>query len=72
MSVKNKVRLVWIFPAVLLGTWLAVRTLAASPEAPLAAVVVSGRAEVEVNDRPLQRLIGGFAEAARQPSRAAR
>lgn len=67
MSVKNKVRLVWTFPAVLLASWLAVRTLAASPE-PVPATKASA-VNAELSDPSLHRLIGRFAEEARDRQR---
>jgi hypothetical protein len=67
MSVKS--RIIWIYPAILVASWLAMRTLAASPEqglddppAPLASARPQG---LEIRDAALERLIGHFAAAAR-------
>jgi hypothetical protein len=64
-----RTRLIWIIPAVLIASWLAVRSLAARPNvqglddppAPLAAVA----AQQEVIDPALAQLIGRFAAEAR-------
>ena len=61
MSANNKARILWIFPVVLLASWVAVRGLAASPDASASA------SNAEVADPSLRRLIGGFADAARAP-----
>jgi hypothetical protein len=71
MSAKNKVRLVWSFPAVLLASWLAVRTLAASPDSPPAKASFCS-AGTELSDPSLHRLIGRFAEEARDQQRSSR
>jgi hypothetical protein len=68
-----KVRLLWIIPALLVASWLAVRSLAASPapdqrnhdqlgDPPLPFASLSR----EVRDPALQRFIGGFAAQARR------
>jgi hypothetical protein len=62
-----KARLLWIVPAVLIASWLAVRSLAARPNsqglddppAPLAT------AQHQVTDPALAQLIGRFAAEAR-------
>jgi hypothetical protein len=71
MSVKA--RMFWIYPAILVASWLAVRSLAASPQlapedppAPLTLV------QPELKDTSLARLIGRFAEVARAERRATR
>ena len=67
-----KARLLWVIPALLIASWLAVRSLAASPAqqdrdawgdppGPFAAVVSS-----EVHDPALAKLISGFAAEARR------
>jgi hypothetical protein len=68
-----KARLVWIIPALLVASWLAVRSQAASPArdpqrsetlndppVPLASL------SREIRDPALARLIGGFAAEARR------
>ena len=61
-----KARILWIYPAILVASWLVVRSLAASPEealddppAPVTAM------QTEVRDVSLARLIARFAGAAR-------
>jgi hypothetical protein len=63
-------RLLWVIPALLIASWLAVRSLAASPahdrdawgDPPGPFAVVS----YEVNDPALAKLISGFAADARR------
>jgi hypothetical protein len=65
-------RLIWIIPALLVASWLAVRSLSASPAhqrdelgdppAPFASLATSR----EVRDPALTRLIGSFAAQARR------
>jgi len=70
MSVTVKARLLWVLPLVMVGSWMAVRTLAASPallvssRAGSARVVVAAAAP-QVSDPALARLINRFAAAAR-------
>jgi len=73
MSAKNKTRLFWILPAALLGSWLTVQSLSASPgsapnSSPVSSVVT---VNPEPNDASLQHLIGQFADAARAQQRQA-
>jgi hypothetical protein len=65
-------RLLWIIPALLVASWLAVRSLAASP-APARHDSEIGDPPVpfaslsrEVRDPALQRFIGGLAASARR------
>lgn len=65
-----KMRILWIYPAIVVASWLAVRSLGASPEqtAPAddpPAPLTELRAAPEVKDLSLARLIGRFAMAAR-------
>ena len=61
-----KARILWIYPVIVVASWLVVRSLAASPDAPLddppAPVVTM---QTEVRDVSLARLIARFAEVAR-------
>jgi hypothetical protein len=67
-----KARLLWIIPALLVASWLAVRSLAASPaqrdqrdglgDPPVPFASLSR----EVHDPALARVIGGFAAQARR------
>ena len=79
MSAKNKTRLIWILPVALLGSWLTVQGLSASPgslpslspslsPASAASVVTM---DPEPSDASLQHLIGHFADAARARQRQA-
>jgi len=66
-------RLLWLCPAVVMGSWLAVRTLGASPEQPFpvylqsdALLPLSASTETaEIRDAALAQMIGRFAAAAR-------
>ena len=67
-----KARLFWIIPALLVASWLAVRSLAASPArnqgdlgAPPVPFASLAQAR-QVRDPALARFIGGFAAAARR------
>jgi len=69
MSVK--MRILWIYPAILLASWLAVRSIAASPEAlddPPVPLASARRASSEIRDPALQRFIGHLAAVARSRS----
>ena len=70
MSVR--MRLVWLYPAILLASWLAVRTLAASPQRglddPPAPLASAGPASPELRDPALERFIGRLAAVARSRS----
>jgi hypothetical protein len=64
-----KTRLLWVYPAIFLASWLAVRTLAASPAtglddppAPLASAIGASR---EIKDPALETFIGRLADVAR-------
>jgi hypothetical protein len=66
-----KLRSVWILPAIVVASWLAVRSLAASPgqglddpPAPLASAQTA-HAHIDVRDPGLERLIKRFAAVAR-------
>jgi hypothetical protein len=76
MSAKRKMRMVWLFPAVVVASWLTVRTLAASadtsPPTSPAATAALASADAEIGDPSLRRLIAGFADAARARQSAAR
>jgi len=67
MSVKA--RLLWIYPAIFVASWLAVRTLAASPPAglddPPAPLASAQTAPSEIRDPGLERFIGRLAAVAR-------
>lgn len=65
-----KTRLLWICPLAVMVSWLAVRTLSASPEARLPSMAVAGSAEIK--DAALAELIGRFAAAARSAPQQAR
>jgi hypothetical protein len=61
-----KARILWIYPAIVVASWLVVRSLAASPDAPLDDPPVSmTTTQTEVRDVSLARLIARFAEVAR-------
>ena len=73
MSVK--MRIIWIYPVILVASWLAVRSLAASPElaTPMEDPPVPlTSAQPEVKDPSLSRLIARFALVARADWRASR
>ena len=65
-------RLLWIIPALLVASWLAVRSLAASPARPHDEMgdppvpFASLARSREVRDPALTRFIGAFAAAARR------
>ena len=72
-----RARLLWVIPALLIASWLAVRSLAAStaqqrdawgdPPGPFAADSHEGEArEAELKDPALSKLIAGFAAEARR------
>jgi len=66
MSVK--MRILWIYPAIFLASWLVVRSLAASPEAlddPPVSLASARRAPREIRDPALQRFISNLAAVAR-------
>ena len=67
MSVKT--RLLWVYPAIFLGSWLAVHALAAGPdvvlEDPPAPLASSSRAPREIEDPMLETFIGRLAAVAR-------
>jgi hypothetical protein len=65
MSATIKARIIWIYPAVLIASWLAVRALAASPEAALSPAAVFTSAGAEIRDPSLKQLIARFAAVAR-------
>jgi hypothetical protein len=70
MSLKT--RILWVIPVLVAGSWLAVRSLAASPvefldDPPLAARVAAPAEEI--HDPALARLVGDFAALARAPRR---
>jgi hypothetical protein len=65
-------RLLWLCPAVVMISWLAVRTLGASPESSLKArrqpdalLSVSASETAEIRDAALAQMIGRFAAVAR-------
>jgi hypothetical protein len=72
-------RLLWIIPTLLVASWLAVRSLAASPPSSLSARSPASRGPADLGDPPaplaslsrelrdpaLSRYIGGLAAAAR-------
>ena len=61
-----KARIFWIYPAILVASWLVVRSLAASPDEALGDPPVPVTAtQTEVRDVSLARLIARFAEVAR-------
>jgi hypothetical protein len=66
-----KTRLLWVFPAVLVASWLAVRSLAASsPEVVMDDPPLSlGSQARELPDPALGRMIGHFADVARAARR---
>jgi hypothetical protein len=69
MSLKT--RILWVFPVLVVGSWLAVRSLAASPREVLDDPPLTARAEAlqEIHDPALARLVGDFAAIARAPRR---
>jgi hypothetical protein len=60
-------RLLWLCPAVVMISWLGVRTLGASPEQarPDALLPVASLETAEIRDSALAQMIGRFAAAAR-------
>jgi hypothetical protein len=75
MSATSKARVLWIYPSILLASWLVVRVLAASPAesvkpratepSPYQPSVVASTSSDEIRDDSLRELIARFAEAAR-------
>jgi hypothetical protein len=69
MSVRSG--FMWIAPAVVVGSWLTVRALAAPPagpvleDPPLPSMSVAPKPTDEIRDPGLARLIGRFAAVAR-------
>ena len=70
MSVIFKARVLWVLPVAVVGSWMAVRTLAASTMARahepalVAAVAVAAPIGPEIKDAALVRLISRHANAA--------
>jgi hypothetical protein len=74
MSVMLKARLLWVLPVAVIGSWLAVRTLAAStmtaapeqsPPSLMVAAAVAAPVGLEIQDAALAKLITRHAQAAR-------
>jgi hypothetical protein len=71
MSAKSKTRMVWMFPAILIASWLTVKGLAASAQTPAAATALAST-DGEIGDPSLRGLIARFAVAARAQTGATR